>query len=140
MPNGPIVDGHGEWAAIPIRTLKFRREPGAPCAPGRRRDAGPDGESTLRTGAAAGAPGRPPDLATLLKKAEDEAAELKDAWLRAKAETDNVRKQAQNDVAKAHKYAIERFAQELLPVKDALERRSRRRKRLRRSAARTASS
>ena len=35
-------------------------------------------------------------LASLLKEAEDEAARLKDAWLRAKAETDNVRKQAQN--------------------------------------------
>jgi len=62
-----------------------------------------------------------PDLSELLRKAEDEAAALKDAWLRAKAETDNVRKQAQNDIAKAHKYAIERFAQELLTVKDALE-------------------
>jgi molecular chaperone GrpE len=60
-------------------------------------------------------------LATLLKEAEDEAAQLKDAWLRAKAEADNIRKQAQNDVAKAHKYAIERFAQELLTVRDALE-------------------
>jgi molecular chaperone GrpE len=60
-------------------------------------------------------------LAELLKEAEDEAARLKDAWLRAKAETENVRKQSQNDVAKAHKYAIERFAQELLTVKDALE-------------------
>ena len=35
--------------------------------------------------------------------------------------SDNVRKLAQNDVTKAHKYAIERFAQELLAVKDALE-------------------
>src|SRR5213593_4053163 len=61
------------------------------------------------------------DLGALLRKAEDEAAELKDAWLRARAETDNVRKQALNDVAKAHKYAIERFAQELLTVRDALE-------------------
>jgi molecular chaperone GrpE len=61
------------------------------------------------------------DLGDLLKKAETEAAELRDAWLRAKAETDNVRKQAQNDIAKAHKYAIERFAQELLTVRDALE-------------------
>jgi molecular chaperone GrpE len=60
-------------------------------------------------------------LAALLKEAEDEAAQLKDAWLRAKAETDNVRKQAQNDIVKAHKYAIERFAQELLTVRDALE-------------------
>ena len=62
-----------------------------------------------------------PHLAALLKEAEDEAARLKDAWLRAKAETDNVRKQAQNDILKAHKYAIERFAQELLTVRDALE-------------------
>jgi molecular chaperone GrpE len=60
-------------------------------------------------------------LATLLKEAEDEAAQLKDAWLRAKAETENIRKQAQNDVAKAHKYAIERFGEELLTVRDALE-------------------
>jgi molecular chaperone GrpE len=60
-------------------------------------------------------------LAALLKEAEDEAARLKDAWLRAKAETDNIRKQAQNDIVKAHKYAIERFAQELLTVRDALE-------------------
>ncbi len=59
--------------------------------------------------------------ASPLSKAEAEAAEFKDAWLRAKAETENVRKQGQNDVAKAYKYAIERFAQELLTVKDALE-------------------
>ena len=71
---------------------------------------------------AEGAPTEPAGhLAQLLKEAEDEAAQLKDAWLRAKAETDNVRKQAQNDIAKAHKYAIEKFAQELLNVRDALE-------------------
>jgi len=61
------------------------------------------------------------DIAAQLAKVETEVAELKDAWLRAKAETDNVRKQAQADVAKAHKYAVERFAEDLLPVKDALE-------------------
>lgn len=70
---------------------------------------------------AAEAPEAAAHLASLLKDAEDEAARLKDAWLRAKAEADNIRKQAQNDVAKAHKYAIERFAQELLNVRDALE-------------------
>ena len=62
-----------------------------------------------------------PDLAALLKKAEDEANELKNAWLRARADIENVRKQAQNDVAKAYKYGIERFAEDMLPVKDALE-------------------
>jgi len=56
-----------------------------------------------------------------LAKAKQEIAELKDAFLRAKAETDNVRKIAQADVAKAHKFAIEAFAEDLLPVKDALE-------------------
>jgi molecular chaperone GrpE len=61
------------------------------------------------------------DLPAQLKRVEAEAGELRDAWLRAKAETDNARRLAQNDVAKAHKYAIERFAQELLGVKDALE-------------------
>jgi molecular chaperone GrpE len=62
-----------------------------------------------------------PDLAALMKKIEDEAAELRDAWLRARADLDNVRKQAAADIARAHKYAIERVALELLPVKDALE-------------------
>jgi len=63
----------------------------------------------------------PDELSERLGKAEAEAAEMRDAWMRAKAETENVRKQGQNDVAKAHKFAIERFAQELLTVKDALE-------------------
>jgi molecular chaperone GrpE len=62
-----------------------------------------------------------PDIAELLHKAEAEAADLKDAWLRAKAETENVRRQSAQEVAKAHKYAIEKFAADLLPVRDALE-------------------
>ena len=62
-----------------------------------------------------------PDIDALLKKAEVEAAELKDAWLRARADVENIRRQSANDVARAHKYAIERFAGELLAVKDALE-------------------
>lgn len=62
-----------------------------------------------------------PDLTEILRKAEAEVADLRDAWLRAKAETENVRKIGQADVARAHKFAIERFAGELLPVRDALE-------------------
>jgi molecular chaperone GrpE len=57
----------------------------------------------------------------LLKKAELAAQEHHDAWLRAKAETDNVRRRAQTDIANAHKYALEGFASELLPVRDSLE-------------------
>ena len=56
-----------------------------------------------------------------LAKAQAEAAEMKDAWLRARAEVENVRRQGQIDVSKAHKYAIEKFAEDLLAVKDALE-------------------
>ncbi len=63
----------------------------------------------------------PLDPVTELAKAQAEIAELKDAWLRAVADTENARKVAQADVAKAHKYAVERFAEDLLPVKDALE-------------------
>ncbi len=57
----------------------------------------------------------------LLRKAELAAQEHYDAWLRCKAEADNIRKRAQLDVASAHKYAIEKFAGELLAVKDSLE-------------------
>jgi len=62
-----------------------------------------------------------PDVDALLRKAEEEVAGLKDAWLRARAELENVRKVAAADVAKAHRYAAEKFAGDLLPVKDALE-------------------
>lgn len=57
----------------------------------------------------------------LLRQAELKAAEHHDAWLRAKAETENLRRRAQEDIAKAHKYAAEKFAGEILPVKDSLE-------------------
>ena len=62
-----------------------------------------------------------PDTETLLRQAELKAQESHDAWLRAKAEADNVRKRAQVDIANAHKYATEGFASDLLPVKDSLE-------------------
>lgn len=62
-----------------------------------------------------------PSLEQLLRQAEVAAQEHHDAWLRAKAEADNIRRRAQSDVAAAHKYALENFATELLPVKDSLE-------------------
>ena len=69
----------------------------------------------------ADAPEVMPSAEELLKKAELAAQEHYDAWLRCKAEADNIRKRAQLDVASAHKYAIEKFAAELLAVKDSLE-------------------
>ena len=62
-----------------------------------------------------------PSLEELIRLAELKAEESHDAWLRAKAETENVRRRAQEDIAKAAKFAVERFAGELLAVKDSLE-------------------
>lgn len=62
-----------------------------------------------------------PKLQDALRAAELQASEHHDAWLRAKAETENVRRRAQEDIAKAGKFAAEKFAQALLPVKDSLE-------------------
>lgn len=57
----------------------------------------------------------------LLAEAQAKAAALQEEFLRAKAETENVRRRAQEDVQKAHKFAIENFAENLLPVLDSLE-------------------
>ena len=60
-------------------------------------------------------------LDALLAQAQARVDEQRDAWLRAVAETENVRKRAQADVAAAHKFGVERFAEGLLPVMDSLE-------------------
>ena len=57
----------------------------------------------------------------LLRKAELAAQEHHDAWLRARAEAENIRKRAQIEIANAQKYALESFVGELLPVRDSLE-------------------
>lgn len=56
-----------------------------------------------------------------LASAEKLAAEMQEAFLRAKAEGENIRRRAQEDIAKAHKFAIESFAQSMVAVKDSLE-------------------
>jgi len=63
----------------------------------------------------------PPDLGELLRQAEAKAQQHHDAWLRAQAEADNIRKRTALELANAYKYAIESVAVELLPVKDGLE-------------------
>lgn len=67
------------------------------------------------------APDVMPSLEQSLREAELKASEHHDAWLRAKAETENVRRRAQEDIAKASKFAAEKFASAMLPVKDSLE-------------------
>ena len=56
-----------------------------------------------------------------LTQAQNKAAEYYDQLLRAQAEMENVRRRAQEDVAKARKFGIESFAEGLVPVKDSLE-------------------
>ena len=61
------------------------------------------------------------DLAAALAAAEAKAQENWDKFLRATAEADNARRRAEREVAAAHKYGVEKFARELLGVRDALE-------------------
>jgi len=56
-----------------------------------------------------------------LAQLEARHAEVADAFLRAKAEVENVRRRAEEDLARGRKYAVEAFAESLLPVKDSLE-------------------
>ena len=56
-----------------------------------------------------------------LAAAEAKVAELQDAYLRAKAEGENMRRRAAEDVTKAHKFAVEKFARELIAVCDSLD-------------------
>jgi molecular chaperone GrpE len=60
-------------------------------------------------------------LKAALTAAEESARASRDQYLRALAELDNVRKRSQRDVENAHRYALEKFALELLPVRDGLE-------------------
>lgn len=61
------------------------------------------------------------ELQAALVRAEEQAAQNRDGYLRTAAELDNMRKRSERDLENAHKYALERFLRELLPVKDSLE-------------------
>ena len=61
-------------------------------------------------------------LETDLTQTKAQLAEQHDLMLRIKAEADNIRRRASMDVEKAHKFALEKFAADLLPVVDNLER------------------
>ena len=60
-------------------------------------------------------------LESELEKAQGEAAEARDQALRTLADMENLRKRTARDLENAHKYALEKFALELLPVRDSLE-------------------
>ena len=62
-----------------------------------------------------------PSMDEMLQAAERKAQEHYDAWMYAKAESENIRRRAADDVTKAQKFAVERFSNEMLAVKDSLE-------------------
>ena len=69
--------------------------------------------------------GAEPELAALspeqvIEDLNQKLAEMQDNFLRAKAEGENIRRRAVEDIAKAHKFAIESFAEHLVPVTDSL--------------------
>jgi molecular chaperone GrpE len=76
---------------------------------------GPQGEH------GSGAEGAGEDPGRRLSDALEQVERYKDQALRAQAEAENTRRRAARDVENAHKYALEKFAQELLPVLDSLE-------------------
>ena len=71
--------------------------------------------------AAANEPTSSPASAPAQAELEARHAELSDAYLRAKAEAENTRRRAEEEMAKARKFAVENFAESLLPVRDSLE-------------------
>jgi molecular chaperone GrpE len=81
----------------------------------------PAKESIAPENAAAPSAGETPLLARQLAEVEAKLAEAQDAFLRAKADAENIRRRAQEDISKAHKFAVESFAEALLPVRDSLE-------------------
>lgn len=88
---------------------------GAPADEAARNAAADDGEpQALGTASVA-------DVEKELQAALDKANEHYDLYLRARAEADNARRRATEEVAKAHKFAIESFAESLVPVIDSLE-------------------
>lgn len=76
---------------------------------------------TPQTEQSAAAPEAMPSMEEMLKAAELKAQEHYDAWMYAKAEGENIRRRAAEDVSKAQKFAVERFSNEMLAVKDSLE-------------------
>lgn len=62
------------------------------------------------------------ELLAQLTAAQEEIASLREQALRAQADVQNIRRRAEQDVEKAHKFGLEKFANEMLPIVDNLER------------------
>jgi molecular chaperone GrpE len=62
-----------------------------------------------------------PSVEERLAALETKNAELNDAYLRARADIENTRRRSEEEIAKVRKFAVEAFAESLLPVRDSLE-------------------
>jgi len=82
-------------------------------------ESGPQGPA--ETGGAPQGDSRVTELEAKLTEAYGEAEKLREEWLRAKAEAENVRRRGAEEVTKAHKFGVESFAGDLLAVKDSLD-------------------
>lgn len=82
---------------------------------------GPHGGQAEAASEAASPPAELERLQQALTESEERARSQKEQYLRAVAELDNVRKRAQRDIEAANRYGLEKFAAELLPVRDSLE-------------------
>jgi molecular chaperone GrpE len=105
--NEPAGNGTQTAQDAQVQPAEAQREVAAAAQPGA--DNGQVGEANAAAEANA------------LEQAQAKVAELHENFLRACAETENVRRRAQDDVAKAYKFAIESFVEHLLPVVDSLE-------------------
>ncbi|MBL0085965.1 MAG: nucleotide exchange factor GrpE [Ideonella sp.] len=81
----------------------------------------PEQDPTPANEPAAAADPQAPSAEQRLAELEAKHAEVADAYLRAKAEAENARRRADEEVSKARKFAIESFAESMLPVRDSLE-------------------
>ena len=79
------------------------------------------GDQASQAESSSDVPGTPQELARALEEAQRDAQEHMEMALRARAELQNVRKRAERDVANAHRFGLERFVNEFLPVRDSLE-------------------
>lgn len=105
-PNGPLVDGEPRAQAVEPATS-------APKSDGA--DDGPGLSASRQTDSLE------EDLRLSLEQAQRKADGHWEAVLRAQAELENLRKRSERDIENAHKYALDRFVSELLPVKDSME-------------------
>lgn len=102
-------------------TDEQRAEPGATPQHSGNEAATAAGSPQSAEGAPVPGADRVAELEARCAELEAKCAALQDQHLRAVAETENVRRRGQDEVAKAHKYGIESFAEALLPVRDSLE-------------------